>query len=84
MSIIVWIILGALAGWAASIIMGRGGQMNLWKNIVIGMVGSIIGGFIATLFGGSGVTGLNFQSFLVALVGAIVLIWGIDAMQKMR
>lgn len=84
MNIIVWIILGALAGWAAGIIMGRGRQMNLWKDIVVGMIGSIIGGFLVTLVGGTGVTGLNFQSFLVALVGAIVLIWGVDALQKMR
>lgn len=74
MGIISWIILGALAGWVASMITGRNERQGCLMNIVVGIVGASIGGWIMSFFGGSGVTGFNFGSFLVALLGAVVLL----------
>lgn len=75
MSIIVWIIFGALAGWIASIITGRNGEMGAIANIIVGIIGALIGGFIARQLGGNGVTGFNFGSLIVAILGSILLIW---------
>lgn len=72
MGILIWIIFGALVGWVASIIMGGDGGL-VW-DIIIGIVGAVIGGFIMSLIGESGVEGFNLYSFLVALLGACVLI----------
>jgi len=72
MSIIVWIIFGGLVGLVASMIMGGGSGLLL--DIILGIVGSALGGWIMDYFGKSGVTGFNFYSFLVALLGAVVLI----------
>ncbi|HSK67662.1 MAG TPA: GlsB/YeaQ/YmgE family stress response membrane protein [Candidatus Limnocylindria bacterium] len=74
MGIISWIILGALAGWIASKIMGRDAQMGAMANIVVGIVGALLGGFIMSLLGNYGVTGFDIRSFLVALGGAILLL----------
>jgi len=72
MSILVWIIFGAIAGWLAHVLTGRGG--GLITNIIVGIVGAFLGGFIMSLFGGGGVTGFNLYSFIVAVVGAVVLL----------
>jgi len=74
-TIIVWLILGALAGWIASMIMGRNAQMGAVANIIVGIVGALIGGFIMNALGGPGVTGLNLYSILVAIGGAVVLLF---------
>lgn len=74
MGIIGWIVLGALAGWVASIIMGRNNRQGCITNIVVGIIGAILGGWIFSFFGGTGVTGFNLWSFLVAVVGAVVLL----------
>jgi uncharacterized membrane protein YeaQ/YmgE (transglycosylase-associated protein family) len=70
-----WIVLGGLAGWVASMIMGNNASQGLLGNIIVGIVGGLLGGFIFGLFGTAGVTGFNFWSFLVALVGAVVLLF---------
>lgn len=72
MSIIVWIIFGGLVGLVASLI--TGGGEGLFIDIIVGIVGSLLGGWIMHFFGKSGVSGFNVYSFLVALLGAIVLI----------
>jgi uncharacterized membrane protein YeaQ/YmgE (transglycosylase-associated protein family) len=72
MTILVWIIFGALVGLAASMITGGGGGLIL--DIILGVVGASLGGWIMDYFGKTGVTGFNFYSFLVALLGAVVLI----------
>ncbi len=74
MGIIAWIIFGALAGWLASAITGRNNRMGCIANIVVGIVGAFIGGFLMSFIGGSGVTGFNLYSFLVAVLGAVVLL----------
>jgi uncharacterized membrane protein YeaQ/YmgE (transglycosylase-associated protein family) len=80
MGIILWIILGALVGWVASKIMGT--NEGLMINIVIGIVGSVIGGWIMGQFGHGGVSGFNLYSFVVALLGAIILIVVIRAIRR--
>lgn len=75
MGIIGWLILGALAGWIASKVTGNDAKMGAVMNIVVGIVGAAIGGFIMRIIGAAGVTGFNLWSFLVALLGAVVLLW---------
>lgn len=72
MSIIVWIILGGLAGWIANMIMKTEG--SLVKNVVTGIVGALVGGFVMSFFGAEGFTGFNLWSFLVAFIGSVILI----------
>ena len=75
MGILAWIILGGLAGWIASKIAGTNESMGILLNIVVGIAGAFVGGFLFSIFGGAGVTGFNIYSFLVALAGAVVLLW---------
>ena len=82
MGIISWIIFGALAGWLASIITGRNNRMGCIANIVVGIVGAFIGGFLMSLFGGGGVTGFNLYSFFVAIIGAVVLLLIVGLFQR--
>lgn len=72
MGILLWIIFGALVGWIASAIMGSSGGL-LW-DIVVGIVGAVLGGFIMSFFGYGDVNGFNLYSFFVAILGACVLI----------
>lgn len=73
MSIILWIILGGIAGWLASLIV-RGTGLGILGDIVVGIIGGFLGGLIVGLFGGSGVTGFNIWSLVVAVIGAVVLL----------
>lgn len=82
MGIILYIIFGAIVGWIASIIMGRNAEQGAIGNIVVGIVGAIIGSFIVTAFGGPGVTGFNLSSFLVALLGAAVLLFIVNLFRR--
>jgi uncharacterized membrane protein YeaQ/YmgE (transglycosylase-associated protein family) len=69
-----WLIVGAIAGWLASIVMKTNGQQGLLMDIVVGIVGALIGGFLFNQFGAAGTTGFNIWSIFVAFVGAIVLL----------
>lgn len=69
------IIIGGLAGWVASMIMKTDGSMGLLANIVVGIIGAIIGNLLLPLFGASGTTGFSIWSFVVALIGAMVLLF---------
>lgn len=75
MGVLTWIILGAIAGWIASIIMKTNESQGFLLNIVVGIVGAILGGFAFSIFGANGVTGFNIYSLLVAIVGAVILLW---------
>lgn len=80
MGIIAWIIMGALAGWLASKVTGNDARMGAGANIVVGIIGAFLGGFIAgNLLGIADITGFNISSFLVALGGAIVLLLIVNA-----
>lgn len=72
MSILIWIIFGALVGWVASMVMSSDGGL-IW-DIIIGIIGSSLGGWLMSFLGKGGVNGFNMYSFLVALLGAVVLI----------
>ncbi len=73
MGIIAWIVLGAIAGFIANLI--TGGGEGLIVMIVLGIVGAVVGGFVAgTLLHVADVTGLNLESFLVAVFGAVIVI----------
>ena len=74
MGIILWIIFGGLVGWIASLIMKTNAQQGIFLNILVGIVGALVGGWLMSFFGKSGVGGFNLYSFLVALLGAVILI----------
>jgi len=74
MSVIGWIILGLIAGFIGSKIVDRTGQ-GILLDLVLGIVGAIVGGFIFSAVGSTGVTGLNLWSMFVAVVGAIIVLW---------
>ena len=69
-----WIIIGALAGWLASKVMRTSRQQGLFMDIVVGIAGAFIGGFLFNQFGAAGATGLNIWSLFVAFIGALVLL----------
>lgn len=73
MNIIFWLILGALAGWIADVIMKS--DHGVGEDIVLGIIGALVGGFIMNAVGQPGVTGFNIYSLVVAVVGAVVLIF---------
>lgn len=74
MDIVLWIVLGALAGWIASIITRTDAEQGWLGNIVTGIIGAFIGGLVLKLFGANGVTGFNVPSILTAILGAVVLL----------
>jgi uncharacterized membrane protein YeaQ/YmgE (transglycosylase-associated protein family) len=74
MGIILFIILGGIAGWLASIIMRTNAQQGLGLNVLVGCVGALIGGFVFNLVGAVGVTGFNAWSLVVAVAGAALLL----------
>lgn len=75
--IITWVVVGGLAGWVASMITKTDASQGVIGNIVAGVIGAFVGGFIMNLLGGAGFTGFNIWSFIVALIGAVIvlLIW---------
>jgi len=73
MSIIGWIVLGLISGFIASKIVNKEGE-GLILDIVLGIVGAIVGGYLFSLFGAQGVSGVNLYSMFVAVVGAIVVL----------
>jgi uncharacterized membrane protein YeaQ/YmgE (transglycosylase-associated protein family) len=84
MGIIGWIILGGLAGWIASMIAKTDKSMGVFLNIIVGIVGAGVGGFLFNMLGGQGVTGFNIYSFIVALVGAVILLFIVRALTSAK
>ncbi len=82
MGFIGWIILGGLAGWIASMIAKTDQSMGILANIIVGVIGAFIGGFVFSLFGGEGVNGFNIYSFVVALVGAVIFLFIARAIKR--
>jgi uncharacterized membrane protein YeaQ/YmgE (transglycosylase-associated protein family) len=74
MSFLAWIILGLIAGFIASKIVNHTGE-GIFLDIVLGIVGAVVGGWLFSFFGAHGVTGVNLYSILVAVVGAVVVLW---------
>jgi uncharacterized membrane protein YeaQ/YmgE (transglycosylase-associated protein family) len=72
MGIIAFLVLGGIAGWVASLIMGTDASQGVVMNIVVGVIGALIGGLLFNAFGNAGVTGFNLYSLIVATLGAII------------
>jgi uncharacterized membrane protein YeaQ/YmgE (transglycosylase-associated protein family) len=81
MSILGWIILGLVAGFIASKVVNKQGE-GLILDLVLGIVGAVVGGWLFSLFGEAGVTGFNIYSFVVAIVGAIVVLLAYHAIRR--
>lgn len=75
MDLLLYVVFGGLVGWIASMVMGRDAQQGILGNIIVGIVGAFLGGFIMNTFGQTGVSGFNLYSFIVALLGSVVLLW---------
>lgn len=74
MSIVLYVILGGAAGWIASMIMGTDAEMGALGNIIVGIIGGFLGGFLVQALTGFSTQGLNFTSFVVAVLGAVILL----------
>lgn len=79
-----WLVVGAIAGWLASMAMKTDRQQGLLMDIVVGIVGAFIGGFLFNQFGSTGVTGFNVWSVMVAFIGAVVLLGLLRLMNGQR
>ncbi len=75
MGLILWMVLGLIAGYLASIIMKTNASQGPVMDIILGVVGAVVGGFLMNFFGADGVSGLNLYSLIVATMGAVVTIW---------
>ena len=75
MNIILWVILGGVAGWLASIVMKTDLEQGMLMDIVLGIIGAVVGGFVLNFLGQAGVTGFNLYSLIVSTIGAIIVIW---------
>lgn len=81
MSILAWLILGLISGFIASKIVNKTGE-GVLMDIVLGVVGALVGGWLFSAFGHSGVTGLNVYSLLVAVIGAVLLLVVYHALRR--
>lgn len=82
LNILLWILFGALAGWIASIIMKTDAQMGPVANIIVGIVGAIIGGLVVRLLTGSFVGGFSLLGLIVAVLGAVILLAIVKAFNR--
>jgi len=78
------IIIGGLAGWVASKIMGTDASMGVVANVLVGIAGAVVGNLLLPVFGISGTSGWSIWSFVVALVGALVLLFVVSLFTKRR
>ena len=82
MGIIAWLIVGAIAGWLAGLLVRGDESLGVIGHIVLGIVGALVGGFIAGLItGGDYITGINLTTILVAVIGAVVVVVGWNALR---
>jgi uncharacterized membrane protein YeaQ/YmgE (transglycosylase-associated protein family) len=87
MNFIIWIVIGGLIGWIASIIMKTDGQQGLFLNIVVGLIGALIGGWLISPLVGAGTINdgaFNLGSLAVSLVGAIILLAVVNLLRRGR
>ena len=82
MGTVAWLVLGALSGWIANRLMGKSSSSGLIDNIIVGIIGSFIGGFVFNFFGAQTITGLNLHSIFVSVVGACILLWIINKIRR--
>ena len=84
MGIIVWLVMGGIVGWIASMIMGTNAKQGIILNVVVGIVGALIGGWlIGPLLGAGSINeGITVMSFIVSLLGAVVLLAILSIFQR--
>lgn len=83
MNVIVWLVVGAFAGWVASMIMKTDAQMGALANIVAGIIGAFVGGWVVGLFGTPPAAGeLSIPSILTAILGAVILLWVVKMVRR--
>ena len=84
MGIIIWLIVGGLCGWLASIIMKRDAQQGIFLNIIVGIVGAVLAGWLISPLVGVGTIndGITIGSFLVSLVGAVILLFIVNLITR--
>ncbi len=81
MSYLAWIVLGLVAGFIGSKIVNKKGE-GLFLDVVLGIVGAVVGGYLFGMFGGNHVTGLNLYSLVVAVIGSVVVLLAYHAIRK--
>ncbi len=81
MTILAWLVLGIVAGFIASKIVNKTGE-GLIRDLILGVIGAVVGGWIMETFGKAGVTGLNIYSFVVAILGAVVVLVVFHAVRR--
>lgn len=79
MGLLLWIVFGALIGWIASIITKNNRRMGAFANIIVGLLGALIGGFIAQIIGIGSYSEFSIGGILISLIGAVLLLWIINA-----
>lgn len=86
MGIIIWLIIGGIVGWLASIIMKTDGQQGILLNVVVGIIGALLAGFVISPMVGVGTinSGLSIGTFLVSLLGAIILLAIVNLFRRGR
>jgi uncharacterized membrane protein YeaQ/YmgE (transglycosylase-associated protein family) len=83
MSILAWLVVGLIAGWIGSMLVNRAGEGPL-MDIVLGIVGALVGGFLFNALGHAGVTGINLYSIFVAVIGSVVVLLVYHALFRRR
>ncbi|MFZ0362457.1 MAG: GlsB/YeaQ/YmgE family stress response membrane protein [Terriglobales bacterium] len=81
MSILAWIVLGVVAGFIGSKIVNKSGD-GFFLDLILGVIGAVVGGWLFSFFGAHGVTGLNIYSLIVAVIGAVVVLVVYHAIKK--
>lgn len=84
MGILLWIIFGLIVGAIAKYIVPGEGPGGVLGDIIVGVVGALIGGWVYSMFGHTGVTGFNIGSFICAIIGAVILLWVLRAVSGRR
>lgn len=83
MGILSWIIVGGIAGWLASIVMKTDSRQGWIVDIVLGIVGAFVGGFVLNMLGiGAGMNGISIESILVAFIGAVIILAGLRLVRR--
>jgi len=82
MNILLWIVFGAIVGWVASMIVKTDAEQGFFGDVILGIVGAVVGGLIMNVLGQPGVTGFDLYSIMVALVGAVVVVFAGRALMR--
>lgn len=79
-NVVLWVLFGALIGWITSLLIKRDVEMATLTNVIIGMAGAVIGGFLMGLSGAPGMSGVDIASLVVAVIGAFMLLFAVGSL----